>query len=67
MEERENLLGMRLRYFLHSSSLNMQFPYMQWTVPFLVSLQVVWNGVQLLLGDQTGSEKGGWNYSGTSK
>ena len=32
-------------------------------IPFLVSLQVVWNGVQLLLGDQAGSEKGGWNYS----
>ena len=26
-------------------------------LPFLVSLQVVWNGVQLLLGDQTGSEE----------
>ena len=25
-------------------------------IPLLVSLQVVWNGVQLLLGDQTGSE-----------
>ena len=38
----------------------------QWNglyIPFLVSLQVVWNGVQLLLGDQTVSENGGWNYS----
>ena len=26
-------------------------------IAFLVSLQVVWNGVQLLLGDQTGSEE----------
>ena len=33
--------------------------YMQWTVPSVVSLQVVWNGVHLLLGDQTGSENGG--------
>ena len=41
----------------------MSFHDMQWTVPFVVSLQVVWNGVQLLLGDQTGSEKEGWNYS----
>ena len=26
-------------------------------IPFLASLQVVWNGVQLLLGHQTGSEE----------
>ena len=39
------------------------FDYRLQTAPFLVSLQVVWNGVQLLLGDQTGSKKGGWNYS----
>ena len=35
-------------------------------IPFLASLQVVWNGVQLLLGHQTGSEERRRKYTLTT-